>query len=102
VVAQAGGVPCFIEDLVVLSRDGRPATATLRNTRLVATGRLGQVKQWAIAHHVAHEADAAMEAPTPPSTGRAWVPPRKWGPAAVPLASRAARLVEGLARRLVS
>ena len=38
VVAQPDGTPCFIEDLVDIGRVHRPATATLRNTRLVATG----------------------------------------------------------------
>jgi hypothetical protein len=41
-LAHAGGVACFIADLVVLSRDRRPATSTLRNMQLDATGRLGQ------------------------------------------------------------
>jgi hypothetical protein len=36
-LVRAGGVPCFIEDLVALSRDGRPATATLCHGRRVAT-----------------------------------------------------------------
>jgi hypothetical protein len=38
VLAQPDGVPCSIEDLVVLSRERRPATARLRNSRFVATG----------------------------------------------------------------
>jgi hypothetical protein len=42
-LARPDGLPCFIEDLVVLSRDRPPATSALRNTRLVATGGLHQV-----------------------------------------------------------
>jgi hypothetical protein len=71
VLAHADGVPCFIEDLVVVSRDRRPATSTLRNMRQKG---LGQVKQWASARQVAHTADAAVDAPTPPSTGQGWAP----------------------------
>jgi hypothetical protein len=40
-VAQRDGVPCCIEDLVALSRGRRPATSTLRSTRLVGTGEVG-------------------------------------------------------------
>ena len=80
VLAQPDGVPCFIEDLVVLSRSHRPFATTLRNTRLVATGGLGQVKQWATSHQVAHAADDALEAPSPPSPGPGWVPCPGAGP----------------------
>jgi hypothetical protein len=106
VLAQPDGVPCFIEDLMVLSRDRRPATSTLRNTRLIAAGGLGegQVKEWATAYQAAQAADAGVEAPALPSTGHAWVLPlpRGWSPAAVGLRSSAAHLVEGLTGRLVS
>jgi hypothetical protein len=65
VLAQRDGVPCFIEDVVVLSRERRPATSTFRRTRLVGTGRLGEVKQWAAVDQVTQAADAAVKAPTP-------------------------------------
>jgi hypothetical protein len=76
VLAHAEGVPCFMEDLVVLSRDGGPATSTLRNLELDGTGglgpKLGEVKQWATAGQVGHAASAAVDAPTSPSSGQAW------------------------------
>jgi hypothetical protein len=82
VLAQRDGVSCFIEDMVVLSRDRRPATSTLRRTGLVATGGLGQLKQWATAHQVANAADAGVEAPTPLRRGMLGCP---WGDEAQPL-----------------
>jgi hypothetical protein len=44
VLAQPGGVPCFIEDLVDLGHGHERSTATLRNTPRVATEGLDQVK----------------------------------------------------------
>ena len=85
VVAQSDGVPCFIEDLVDIGRVHQPATATLRNTRLVATGGLGQVKQWATAHQVAHAADGVDGAPTPPSPEPFWtIPPGRGAGSMIP------------------
>jgi hypothetical protein len=80
---HADGVPCFIEDLVVVSRDRRPAASTLRNMHLTRQKGLGQVKQWATAHQVAHTADAAVDAPTPPVDGAGFGPPGRWSPAVV-------------------
>jgi hypothetical protein len=37
VLAHADGVPCFIEDLVVVNRDRRPAMSALHSIRLGAT-----------------------------------------------------------------
>jgi hypothetical protein len=68
-LVHAGGVPCLIADLVVLSRDRRPARSTLRNMQFDAPGGLGQVEQWATARQV-----AAVDAPTAPSTGQARAP----------------------------
>jgi hypothetical protein len=101
VLAQADGVPCFIEDLAVLSRDRRPAPSTLRDMQLVGTGGLGQVKQWATARQVAHAANAAVDAPTPPSTGQAWAP-LEMEPSCCSPSIQTPRVVELLTGRLVS
>jgi hypothetical protein len=58
--------PCFIEHLVTISL---PAYATLRNTRTVAFGGLGQCKRWAGAHRIARAANGLLDAPSPPGLG---------------------------------
>jgi hypothetical protein len=56
--------PCVIEDLVDISQERRPVHATLRSTRIVAFGRLGQCKGWASTHEVADGADGLVDGPT--------------------------------------
>jgi hypothetical protein len=56
--------PCFIEDLVGIARERRPVHATVRNTRTVAFGGLGQCKRRASAHQIAHAADGVADGPT--------------------------------------
>jgi hypothetical protein len=56
--------PCVIEDLADIGREPRPVHATLRNTRTVAFGGLGQCQRWASAHEVAHAADGSVDGPT--------------------------------------
>jgi hypothetical protein len=99
VLAHDDGVPCLIEDLVVLSRDRRPATSTLRDMQLDATGGLGQVKLWALARQVAHAADAAVDAPTPPRRRGRLRFPGRWSPAPVHLRFRTLRVLELLTGR---
>jgi hypothetical protein len=90
VLGQTDGVSCFTEDMVVLSRDRRPATSTLRRTGLVATGGLSQLKQGATAGQVANPADAGVEGPTPLGVGVLGGPLRRWSPAAIRPRFRAA------------
>jgi hypothetical protein len=56
--------PCLIEDLVDIGQERRPVHATVRNTRTVAFGGLGQCNRWASAHQVAHAADGVADGPT--------------------------------------
>jgi hypothetical protein len=67
--------PCFVEHLVTISEERRPAHATLRNTRTIALGGLRQYRRWASAHQVAHAAVGLLGAPSPPALAPLWAPP---------------------------
>jgi hypothetical protein len=75
--------PCFIEELVALSHERRPASVTLRNARIVTTGGNGPMRIWRAATQVAHAADGPVDAATPPSPAGVWVPPVGAAPWAV-------------------
>ena len=65
---------CFIEAMVGVAGNRLPATATLRNTRIIATGGVAPTQRFIANHQVAHAADGAGDAVTPPSPGGAWIP----------------------------
>jgi hypothetical protein len=102
VLAQAGGIPCFIEDLVVLSRDRRPATSTLRNMQLDATEGVGSGEAVGDRSSGRPHSGRCSGCPYSPRQPSRLGPPGRSSPAAAHLRCRAARRVELLTGRLVS
>jgi hypothetical protein len=74
VLVLPDSIPCFIQYLVSIGKERRPAHAILRSTRTVAFGGLRRCKRWASAYQVAHAADGLLEAPSPPALDPLWVP----------------------------
>ena len=59
----------FIESIIDLGRDRVPVMRTLRNTRIVAFGGYGCIKERAAQFQVHHADEGPVDAPTPPSPG---------------------------------